>query len=210
MKIFIEIVKVMLPAITTGFFTFLITKYTYNRNRPLDKMETAYSRIYYPIYKIISDENINKDINKVIDKSKIYILKNNKYIDISTQRIFDSLCKCNKEAKKKAIYKNFKGNIYEKNAYLRRKLGYLEPNLFQQYKYLSPSYKTGIRIVLEFCVIYVSFIISYIIIDYYNYDIKKIDGIVFIPFILLILSIFLIVGELFYAFMRWIYYKIRK
>ena len=210
MKIFFEILKVMLPAITTGLFTFLITKYTYNKNRPLDKMETAYNRIYYPIYKIISDKNINKDINKVIDKSKIYILKNSKYIDTSTQRIFDSLCKCNKNAMKKAIYKNFKGNILEKNAFLRRKLGYLEPDFFQLYKYLSPSDKTGIRIALEFCVTNIAFIFSYIIIDYFKYDINQVEGIVAIPFILLILSIILIVGELLYALMRCIYYKIRK
>jgi len=47
-------------------------EYTYNNNRPLDKMEIAYNRIYYPIYKIISDKNITNDINEVIKRCKLY------------------------------------------------------------------------------------------------------------------------------------------
>ena len=47
MEIILNLFKVILPAITTGLFTFFITKYTYNRNRPIDKIEIAYDRIYY-------------------------------------------------------------------------------------------------------------------------------------------------------------------
>ena len=39
MGIFIEIMKIVLPTIVGGIFTFLITKYTYNKNVPLDKLE---------------------------------------------------------------------------------------------------------------------------------------------------------------------------
>lgn len=53
----LELSKIILPAIITGLFTFFITKYTYNKNRPLDKMEIAYNRVYYPLYQIISDES---------------------------------------------------------------------------------------------------------------------------------------------------------
>lgn len=36
----------ILPAIIAGFFTFYITKYTYSKNQPLDKLEIAYNNIY--------------------------------------------------------------------------------------------------------------------------------------------------------------------
>ena len=68
MEIILNLFKVILPAITTGLFTFFITKYTYNRNRPIDKIEIAYDRIYYPLFRIISDECNNNDINNVIHR----------------------------------------------------------------------------------------------------------------------------------------------
>ena len=42
MGIFIEIMKIVLPTIVGGIFTFLITKYTYNKNVPLDKFELRF------------------------------------------------------------------------------------------------------------------------------------------------------------------------
>lgn len=53
MEKFMEIINTILPALITGVFTFIVTKYNYNKNVPLDKMEISYNRIYYPIYKII-------------------------------------------------------------------------------------------------------------------------------------------------------------
>ena len=61
MESFIEILKIILPALITGIFTFIVTKYNYNKNVPLDNMKIAYNRIYYPLYKII---NNNKEYNK--------------------------------------------------------------------------------------------------------------------------------------------------
>ena len=49
-ELFIEFVKIILPVLITGIFTFLITKYTYHKNIPLDKLEISYNRIYYPIF----------------------------------------------------------------------------------------------------------------------------------------------------------------
>lgn len=43
MGIFIEIMKIVLPTIVGGIFTFLITKYTYNKNVPLDKLKNLYN-----------------------------------------------------------------------------------------------------------------------------------------------------------------------
>lgn len=71
MEILFEVLKVILPAIIAGLFTFFVTKYTYNSNRPLDKMEVAYSRIYYPLYKIVSDKKMNDYIDEVIKKKQI-------------------------------------------------------------------------------------------------------------------------------------------
>lgn len=53
---FIEILKAVLPVIITGIITFLITKYSYHKNIPLDKLEIAYNRIYYPIYCLITSD----------------------------------------------------------------------------------------------------------------------------------------------------------
>lgn len=55
-KIF-DIIKIILPSIITGIFTFLITRYNYNKNIPLDKLEIAYNRVYYPLFRLIKDNN---------------------------------------------------------------------------------------------------------------------------------------------------------
>lgn len=199
METLFEIAKSILPAIITGIITFLITKYTYNNNRPLDKLEIAYNRIYYPLYKLIKNENI-KDIDFIIDKSKYYLNKYNKYADRSTLYAFHSLCGCNTEAKKKDAYKTFKDNIHNKNSYLRRRLGYLEPNFLQIWKYLSKSEKSTFRILVELLCIYLFVFIS----DFFTSKIQLV--------IIYIVSIFLIVIiiELICKFIRVLYYTIRK
>ena len=150
-----EILKEILPVIITGIFTFLVTKYTYNNDRPLDKLEITYNRIYYPLYKLIKDADIN-DISTIIDKTKNYINKYDKYVDKSTIKAFNSLCQCNTDTKKKEAFQIFKDNIYNRNSYLRRRLGYLEPSILQLYTYSSNSEKSTIRILIEMCVLYIS------------------------------------------------------
>lgn len=78
---FIEMVGKILPAMMAGVFTFLITKYTYNRNVPLDKLEVAYNRVYYPIYCLIESD---KEISQVIEECDFYIMKYRKFVDRST------------------------------------------------------------------------------------------------------------------------------
>lgn len=204
METVVEILKVILPVIITGLFTFFATKYTYNNNRPLDKIEIAYNRVYYPIYRIISDENINKDINYVINKSKTYFIKYDKYIDISTKKLFESLCKCNKETEKKSIYQKFKDNIRNKSYYLRVRLGYLEPNFYNQYKYSSPSAKSSYRILIEIIMTYFSVCLTIITVNFKNNIYFTIAATVFLS--LLIILFIEILGR----FFRFIYYKIRK
>ena len=60
----------------------------------------------------------------------------------------------------KENFQIFKNNIYNKNIYLRRRLGYLEPNFFQIYAYSSKNEKSIFRILVELMVFYISFIIS--------------------------------------------------
>lgn len=201
MNTLFEILQVVLPSIITGLFTFLITKYTYNKNVPLEKMEIAYNRIYYPIYKIVSNENTN--INDVISKIQIYFIKYNKYIDRATNRLFNELCKCTNEAKKKSIYARFKNNIYNRNSYLRRRLGYLEPGFAQLYKYSIPTTKSFFRITMEFGVLYIAIMLCGITMNFSNL-IFNISAIVFTA------SLLCIICELIWCFSRFLYYKIKK
>lgn len=146
MNALFEIFKVILPAIITGLFTFIITKYTYNKNTPLDKLEIAYNRVYYPISRIISCSD--SDIYYTIEKIKIYFTKYDKYIDASTKTTFEQLCKCDKKHKQK-FYLKFKDNIKNRNLYLRRRLGYLEPNFILTYKYADSYTRFFIRFFIE-------------------------------------------------------------
>ena len=70
MNTIFEIANVILPVIISGIFTFIITRYTYSKNTPLDKLEVAYNRIYYPIYRILSNEN---DMQKNMEQVEGYL-----------------------------------------------------------------------------------------------------------------------------------------
>lgn len=196
----IDTIEKFNPIITTvigGIITFFITKYTYHKNIPLDKLEITYNRIYYPLYKLIKDEN---DISLIIDKSKNYFNKYNKYIDKSTLKAFNILCQSDTNAKRERAYQNFKNNIDNRNSYLRRRLGYLEPGIFQMYTYSSPTEKSMIRILLEFCFIYFLVIATTIT--------KNNIQIIFIY--LLILSTFIFIVEIVWLSILKLYYKIKK
>lgn len=144
MESFIEILKIILPTLITGIFTFIVTKYNYNKNVPLDNMKIAYNRIYYPLYKIIN--NISTYMNDY----------NIKYIDRSTHKSYIIL----KDNPNKYNYNNFKNNIYDRNSYLRRKLGYLEPNFIQSVMYSSKDDKFIFFCGVDGLVIYMSFMIA--------------------------------------------------
>ncbi|RKJ18871.1 hypothetical protein D7X48_16315 [bacterium D16-50] len=203
METLFEILKVILPAVITSLFTFFITKYTYNNNRPLDKIEIAYNRIYYPIYKIISDKNITNDINEIIKRCKLYFTKYEKYADISTKKLFEELCGCNKETKKKSIYQSFKDNIYNRNYYLRRRLGYLEPSFIQLYKYAISGTKSLFRITMGLCLLYATLVLCGITMNISNMIFTS-SAVIFT------VSLVWIICELLWCFFRFLYYKIRK
>lgn len=196
METLFEIIKIILPAIITGMITFLITKYTYNNNRPVDKLEIAYNKIYYPLSKIIKNENIDS----VIDISKFYINRYYKYVDYSTLKAFRTLCKCDTNTKKKEAYQIFKDNIYNRSSYLRRRLGYLEPSFLQMYTYSTKSEKSTIRILFELLGVYLFVFIG-------NLFTGNVQGVLIcIAFVILIIMII----ELIYKFAIFLWYKIKK
>lgn len=203
MEIVISLLEKIVPVIITGLFTFFITKYTYNKNKPLDKIEIAYNRVYYPLYKILSDKGINDDINSVIDKSKIYFKKYSKYIDNSTIRLFELLCQCENKTEKKNIYQKFVDHIYNRNSYLRNRLGYLEPSFWQLYNVSSAKAKFIMRILIECCAFYFVLILCSITMNIFN-------TIFDIFFVIIPGSLLWILCDAIGYLFRFLYYKIRK
>lgn len=196
--ILIEILKIILPAIVTGMFTFFVTKYNYNRNVPLDKMETAYNEIYYPIYKLLNEQKIFNNVNVeeiILITSKI-LNKHGDYADRSTLNAFRLL----NDLKNKEVYENFRNNILKKYLYLRRRLGYLEPNIFQIYIYSSKTEKFTFRIFMEILAMYICIFFTSILKGKYQ------ERILFI-FILLLITI---LCEILIKIIKWVICKIRK
>lgn len=148
MNIFLEMMKILLPAVITGTFTFFTTKYSYSKDVPLEKMEISYNRIYYPLYQFL--QNINyKNLNQeekeqLYSRISSYLSKYNKYADKSTLILFKLLSERNSNE----IYKKLCDNICDRCSFLRRKLGYLEPNFLKIYTCLPKSEKRTLNIVL--------------------------------------------------------------
>ena len=150
----------VVAAAVTGIFTFLVTKYTYHKNIPLDKLEKTYNRVYYPIYRLIKSEESTDNIAR---KCEVYLIKYAKYADVSTLKAFKYLKESLNSKSENKAYLNFKSNIYAFDTKLRRRLGYLESNVFTMYTYSSPTDKRMIRLVLEVLAIYLPvFMMSYV------------------------------------------------
>lgn len=150
MNTFMEIAKIILPACITGMITFLITKYNYHKNIPLDKYNIAFNRVYYPIYRLLNTET---PTHELIDKVKLYLSKYDKFTDRTTHMAFQYL---EKNRNRQEAINKFRKNIFYINSKLRHRLGYLEPNILNMYKYSAPIEKCFVRIVLDLIVIYVS------------------------------------------------------
>lgn len=106
-----------------------------------------------PIYHILLQNNSNNICTNQISLDIFVILnKYNDYADRSTLHAFDLYHK-NRD---KDSFINFKNNINNKYIYLRKRLGYLEPNLIQAYTYSSKNEKSVLRLVLECTVAYIT------------------------------------------------------
>lgn len=73
-----ELLKVILPSLFTGVLSFLVARYTSNKNMPLDKLEITYNQVYFPIFRLISE---GKPLNEIKEKSEKYIRDNFKYVN---------------------------------------------------------------------------------------------------------------------------------
>lgn len=126
---FMDFFITLAPTLLTSVTAFLIGRYNNFQNRPLDKMELAYNRVYYPVYRIMREDSI--EISTVIEKTKKYFCKYEKYIDRSTTMIYKQLCECTAMEEQERIYSTFCDNIHDNCIYLRKKLGYLQPGYFR-------------------------------------------------------------------------------
>lgn len=199
MSIFWETVKIILPAIVGGLFSFLITRYTYNRNIPLEKMEIAYNRVYYPLQRLLLNSEDGDDVNYFIEKTKLYFEKYEKYINPSTQRLYENICSQKSDREKKSIYKQIKDNIRNYSAFLRKRLGYLEPNILESYKYGDNPTKTAIRLFFEVGLLYILLAIASLT--------KNMAKIYIFLAVLITIIFFTIIVELAVYFFKRMYYK---
>lgn len=184
---FIDFFMTITPTILTSVTGFLLGKYNYFQNRPLDKMEIAYDRVYYPIERIMREKSIK--ISTVIDRAKIYFLKYEKYIDKSTVMIYKQLCKCKDEEEQQSIYDSFRNNIHNECIFLRKKLGYLQPGYLQIYLYLPTDIKRVIRLLLEFSICYFSACV---------FSVVKIDNIKMVCLVVFAVSLCAVLVEVIY------------
>ena len=189
----INIIQAIIPTIISCVGTLFVARYTYNRSRPLDKLEYAYNEVYYPIYKFINDKNNYNNIYATKNALKVYFDSYEKYLDFSTIKIYNELYNCDTKSKEKYTYDRFIDNINNMNAYLRKRLGYLEPSIFQLFRCLPIQDKISIGIVLMFASACISIILSL-------YFIKLIEDfiVLFLVFcsgiiILLIIKVFLFI-----------------
>lgn len=188
-----EVLRIILPSIITGICTFFITKYGYHKNIPLDKLEISYNRVYYPICCLIRNE---KDVAQVVAKCGLYLKKYHKYVDRSTRIAFNYLKDTYNIQQKysKKAYDNFKNNIFAMDSNLRRRLGYLEPNILYLYVYAPPFEKRVLRISVESLWIYV----FVVIISFFQESTVKqlLNATVAIFFILFIIEVILLIIQL--------------
>lgn len=145
-------------------------------------------------------------MDEVIRKSEIYFEKYDKYVDISTKRSYLQLRNC-KEVEKEALYQIFRDNIYDRHSFLRRRLGYLEPNFLKQYKYFTSTAKFEIRIAIMSLILNFAVIICVVTINNFGivYHIFLFMGVLLFVFILLDSARYFIS-----RLMKKIYYKMKR
>lgn len=142
-----EVLSPLIITIITGVITFLITKYTYDNNKPLDKLEITYNRLYFPVNRLIlNTQSVDEDF---IEKCNMYFNKNIKYVDRSTMKAFNFL---KEELTNKEAYRNFKNNINNKSMYLRYKLGYLDTSFIDMYNAYPKHEQRLIKQVFSFLI----------------------------------------------------------
>ena len=136
---------------------------------------------------IIQEKSIK--ISTVIDRTKIYFLKYEKYIDKSTLMVYKQLCKCKDEEEQQSIYDSLRNNIHNECIFLRKKLGYLQPGYLQIYLYLPTDIKKVMRLLLEFSICYFSACV---------FSVVKIDNIKMVCLVVFAVSLCAVLVEVIY------------
>ena len=190
--LFVDHVSDVIVPLASTFLTSILAKARYTRNAPLDKLEIAYNRVYFPIWMLI--KKTEKPDLTFVEKCKIYLYKYRKYIDESTLIALNNLEQCinaGNEKKIKRYYCSFKNEIYRNNNCLRRYLGYLDSGLWTLYNVESSQNKRILRMGIEGCAFY-----SCIIISFYLQNEKYKRDLLIVILVIIVIVVFELLGAL--------------
>lgn len=179
-----EIIKIIIPAVITGFLTYWATKY----NRcPTDKIAISYNRIYYPLLQIINNSE-DKNFKLILEETKKRLQKYNKYASRTTV-VACKLLEDNINSKNaKNCLRLLEDDIYKYNSKFRRMIGYPEPIFISIYKYLS-NYNKALYVFYISLIICVSSIYAYGILKVFPTITNILIYIILIGFIILFGSV---------------------
>ncbi len=132
---FIKILIVLVPTLVSSITTFYITRYSCYKNRSLDKLEIAYNRIYYPIYRILNENKKAKldEYKEMMLKIQSYTNKYEKYFCTSTLTIIKRILTIKNKKFLPLDISILRNDVYKNCLSLRRELGYLQPNIITSF-----------------------------------------------------------------------------
>lgn len=156
----------LIIALVTSFITFYITKYTITKTVPLEKMEIAYNRIYYLLFRLVGGKKYKQvDHNKLLELSNNILKRYEKYLSLSTKSCLLRYVKnSNRKFDHKSYYIDYYNNIISFNAKLRARLGYPQASIFERFKSLPYSDKFLNSIGIEVIFFYI-FAMIYLILQ---------------------------------------------
>lgn len=159
-----EILKVLLPSIGTGIITFLITKYSLNRNQPLNNYNIAYNRIYYPLRTLLYNKASQSEVINDIEKR---VVKYHKYFNPTTIRLFQQYRETqSNNMPTKRIYEKLENDIVNNSYFLRRMLAYPQFGFFDNFKVLDTGTQIKIVSLLSLLIFYLTILVAMVPIDW--------------------------------------------
>lgn len=153
MKILLQLTTELAPVIITGLITFLITKYTCDKNVPLDKIEIAYNRIYYPLSKLLRNDNVSQ--LEIQNKMDYILLKYDKYLSQTTKFTYlDYKNDINNNVNSDKYFATFTQNVFEYDSNYRKLLGYPQAKVIESFRYMKYIHKLILLTLILLIVIY--------------------------------------------------------
>lgn len=131
--IYLDIMKVVIPALITGTITYWVTKYN---KRPTDKIAISYNKIYHPLFQLIRN---SKELEYIIilEETKKRLNKYDKFASRTTVAAYKLLEENIDNKYRKRYFHLLEDDIYKYNTKFRRMLGYPEPPAILIFKYLT-------------------------------------------------------------------------